>query len=571
MREIGQIMNYTTEQKNIFNFVKNGFGSGIIDAVAGAGKTTTIIESAKYLKDQSKTLFCAFNKSIANEIGKKFSDRAMDLVSVKTIHSLGFGILRSNLGSELKLDDNKYKSLIKDEKFELASKEGIENILRINNLDPNNIIDQYQQYGVNNLIRLIRSRLIEINKKFRSTYTKTNFEDFKDMVLHFSLFNEIEAKKSNFDRELGEYYNLHLLLLEFGNLFSKKTMIIDFVDMLYLPIKWKLEPNRVYDFVFVDECQDLSKSQLGIVLKHTSKSGRMLSVGDPRQSIYGFTGADIESFDHVKQASNAKELQLTKCFRCPRKVIEIAKTIRSDIEGAKQNDGNVVSIESDLVVKQAKEGDLIISRTRAPLTSLVFEFIDRNIQVRIHEEEVKEIINELKIMFKRNELSAIIDSYSMGFEKFKEPVLKRGEWIIRKNAERIVDKTERDIHVNSELAFMNRKINFIQKKYNEWKLHCSTIYDILQTIKKFITKQGNSIRLSTIHRAKGLEEKRVFILDYDVMPMLRPSQKNWEVTQEVNLKYVAVTRAMDSLFLVNSIKQDITLDGGESMFDEDFF
>ena len=564
-------MNFTSEQENIFSFVRNGSGSGIIDAVAGAGKTTTIIESARYLNNHKETLFCAFNKSIASEIGKKFRDKEMNLVNVKTIHSLGFGILRSNLGSEIKLNDNKYNTLLQSEDFGRQSKQGIEDIIRINNLDPNHIVDRYQQYAINNLTRLIRKRLLDINKKFRATYTKNSFDAFEEMVLHFSLFNDVEVRKTNFQKELQYYYDLHKLLLDEGNAFSKKTLIIDFVDMLYLPIKWQLEPDKVYDFVFVDECQDLSKSQLGIVLKHTSKKGRMLSVGDPRQSIYGFTGADIESFDRVKQVSNAQELQLTKCFRCPKKVIEIAKTIRTDIKGAKQNDGQVESIEADQILTLAKKGDLIISRTRAPLTSLIFEFIDKNIQVRIHEEEVKEIVNELKIIFKKNELNALLDSYSEGFDQFKAPVLKRGEWIIQKNAERIVDKSEREIYINTEIAFLNRKLDFIQKKYNQWKEKCNTIYDILQLVKQFITKKGDAIKLSTIHRAKGLEEERVFILDYDVLPILRPSHKDWESTQEVNLKYVAVTRAKSSLFLVNSVKQDFKLDNGESMFDESFF
>lgn len=564
-------MKYTAEQEKIFNFVKNGFGSGIIDAVAGAGKTTTIIESAQYLKDHTKTLFCAFNKSIANEIGKKFSNKGMDLVTVRTIHSLGYAILKSNLGSEIKLNENKYRVLIKDSHFKEESKDGIENILQINNLDPNHITDKYQKYAIKNLLYVINNRLLEINYKFRSTFTRSNFEDFKNMVLHFSLFNEIEVRKANFDKELKEYYNLHLLLLEYGNSFSRKTLVVDFIDMLYLPIKWKFEPNKVYDFVFVDECQDLSKSQLGIVLKHASKSGRMLSVGDPRQSIYGFTGADIESFDRVKQASKAKALQLTKCFRCPKKIIDIAKTIREDIVGAKKEEGEVITIESSQIIDYAKEGDLIISRMRAPLIALVFDFIDKNTQVRIHEDEVKEIINELKLIFKKDELSANLGNYPGGFEQFKAPILERGQWIIHKNAERIVNKTERELHINDEISFLNRKVDFIQKKYAEWKQDCTTIFDILKKVKIFIDKQGDAIKLSTIHRAKGLEEKRVFILDYDMLPILRPSQKGWEITQEVNLKYVAVTRALESLFLVNSEVQCKFLVNGESMFDESFF
>lgn len=564
-------MNYTQEQKNIFNFIKNGHGSAIVDAVAGAGKTTTIIESARFIDDHSRTLFCAFNNSIAKEIAKRFRAKSMNTVTVKTIHSLGYNILKSNLGNNVELNNNKYRELIKRKDFERDVKETIKNIIKINQLDPLNIFDKYQKYAIDRLVWKIKNKLLEINQKFRSTYTKENFFDFESMILHFNLFNEVEVKKDQFKNELKAYYNLHKILLEYGNKFSGTTGIVDFTDMLYLPIKWKLKPPKVYNFVFVDECQDLSKSQLGIVLKYTSKTGRMLSVGDPRQSIYGFTGADIESFRRVKEKSNANELALTLCFRCPKDVIEIAKTIRSDIQGAKDYQGEVKQISSNDILRLAKPNDLIISRTKSPLLELVFEFIDNDIKVSIHEDEVKEIISELKIMFKQNELTTNINSFNEGFELFKMPILKRVEWLIKKNAERIIDKTERDLFINDEISFLHKKINFLQKKHSQWNKDCNNIYDVLEKVHEFITNQKNAIKLSTIHRAKGLEENRVFILNYDELPMIRPSQLDWEITQEINLKYVAVTRAKETLFLVASDRIDKTINEDESMFDEAIF
>ncbi|MEL6973551.1 MAG: ATP-dependent helicase, partial [Bacteroidota bacterium] len=61
-------MQYTPEQLAVFDFVQNGSGHGIIDAVAGAGKTTTIMRSTDYVPAEAKILFCAFNNSIAKEI-----------------------------------------------------------------------------------------------------------------------------------------------------------------------------------------------------------------------------------------------------------------------------------------------------------------------------------------------------------------------------------------------------------------------------------------------------------------------------------------------------------------------
>jgi len=202
---------------------------------------------------------------------------------------------------------------------------------------------------------------------------------------------------------------------------------------------------------------------------------------------------------------------------------------------------------------------------------LVFEFIDNDIKVSIHEDEVKEIIIELKKMFKQNEFSTNINSLNGGFEKFKIPILSRGEWLIKKNAERIVDETEKELHINDEISFLNKKMNFLQKKHSQWSQNCKNIYDILKRVHNFIINQDNTIKLSTIHRAKGLEENRVFILNYDELPMIRPSHLDWEITQEINLKYVAVTRAKETLFLVESEQSTKTTNENESMFDDTFF
>ena len=343
-------------------------------------------------------------------------------------------------------------------------------------------------------------------------------------------------------------------------------MVIDYTDMLYLPYKWNLQPVRKYEFLFIDECQDLSKAQFAVAAKYGKKGGRILAVGDPSQSIYGFTGADINSFTRVKEYTQANQLPLTTCFRCPKKVVELAKAIRTDIVGNKEDEGIIHTILFDDVVSSAKPGDLIISRLRAPIVLLVFSFIDKNIKVHIHEDEVKEIINEIKNIFKQNELNLIISSLSYGFDDLKTEVMNRWSWIIQKNSERITDSTERNLYVENEKKYLERKLDFLHKKYEQWKNDCDTLNDILRRIKDFISATDNAIKLSTIHRAKGLENKRVFVLNYDELPFFRLQQKDWERTQEINLKYVAITRTLSELYLIENKKIE-TIEKEESLFD----
>lgn len=545
---------YTPEQVDIFEFVRIGSSHGIIDAVAGAGKTTTIMESARFVENKSDVLFCAFNNSIANEIANRFHEKGMHEITVKTIHALGRQILQSNnrTGQSIQLQNEKYRELLKSPDLQSLLEPLHRRVIIINNLDPDDEFDDRQKYAKNNLIKMFNNRLLDINQKYRATLTKDNIEDFEELIIHFGIFNEVEIKKKNYKNELEFYYESHKILLEEGNKLSEKAMIIDFTDMLYLPYKWNLFPSNKFSFLFIDECQDLSKAQLAVAVKYGRKGGRILAVGDPRQSIYGFTGADIDSFNRVKEYTCARQLPLNTSFRCPKKVIDIAKTIREDITGIKEDEGVVKTILFEEVVNLAKPGDLIISRIKAPLVILVFNFIDKNIKVKIHEDEVLEIINELKNIFKQDELNVVISSLNNEFDELKEAVLKRWKWIIKKDAERIIDATERNLYKESEINYLETKLEFFHKKYEQWKDECPTILEILRKIKIYISATDNPIKLSTIHRAKGLENERVFIIDYDKLPMSRLEQKDWEKIQEINLKYVAVTRAMQELFLVVS-------------------
>jgi superfamily I DNA/RNA helicase len=560
-------MTFTDEQKRIFQFVEQEGGHGIIDAVAGAGKTTTIMECAKFVKDKSTILFCAFNNSIAAEIARKFHKLGLNEVAVKTIHALGRQIIQDNnsSGQPINLEENKYIELLKSKEIQEQLKPLFEKILKINGLEIDGFDDR-KNFAANNLVNKINSRLVEINQKYRATLTKEEVTEFENLVIHFGIFNDIEIGKKNFKDEIKEYFECHKILLEAGNLLSQRTMVIDYTDMLYLPYKWNLQPVRKYEFLFIDECQDLSKAQFAVAAKYGKKGGRILAVGDPSQSIYGFTGADINSFNRVKEYTQANQLPLTTCFRCPKKVVELAKTIRTDIVGSKEDEGIVYSILFEDVVNSAKPGDLIISRLRAPIVLLVFSFIDKNIKVQIHEDEVREIINEIKNIFKQNELNQIISSLSYGFDDLKTEVMKRWNWIIQKNSERITDSTERNLYVENEKKYLEKKLDFLHKKYEQWKNDCDTVNDILKRIKDYISATDNAIKLSTIHRAKGLENIRVFILNYDELPFFRLQQKDWERIQEINLKYVAITRALSELYLIENKKIE-TIEKEESLFD----
>jgi superfamily I DNA/RNA helicase len=88
----GVEVKYSKYQDAIFNFVKNKSGNALINACAGSGKTTTIIESMKFTK--GNCIFLAFNKAIANELEKRVPANA----TAKTLHSLGLSAITKEFG-----------------------------------------------------------------------------------------------------------------------------------------------------------------------------------------------------------------------------------------------------------------------------------------------------------------------------------------------------------------------------------------------------------------------------------------------------------------------------------------
>ena len=97
-------------QKIIFEFITKGSGNAVINAKAGSGKTTTLVEAMKLLPVKEKALFVAFNKAIANELETRVKD--LKNVSVKTYHGLGYAIFRENYGNRSEIQEYKYTAYI---------------------------------------------------------------------------------------------------------------------------------------------------------------------------------------------------------------------------------------------------------------------------------------------------------------------------------------------------------------------------------------------------------------------------------------------------------------------------
>lgn len=169
-------MTPTKEQETIYNFVKYDSNHGIIDAVAGSGKTTTIIESASFIDRDNNILFCAFNKSIRDEIKSRFDKKGMDNITVKNLHQLGYDILKSNHEGKFNFEPSKYKKLI-SRLIGSDLKSHLKSYLKLHKvkLEPTNSYEESQIY---NNTKIFKDKLEDICHKYRLTLTPDNFESF---------------------------------------------------------------------------------------------------------------------------------------------------------------------------------------------------------------------------------------------------------------------------------------------------------------------------------------------------------------------------------------------------------
>jgi len=136
-----QLFNWNDYQQRIFEWVQNGKGNAMVNAVAGSGKTASINGIVAALPASAKIQIVAFNRHIVQKL-KDDSRIPKGRVKVSTAHSLGKGLLTAYFGGNLfDPDERKYFHLAKDAVQRLMSKRVDFDIL--NREDPESAALQY--------------------------------------------------------------------------------------------------------------------------------------------------------------------------------------------------------------------------------------------------------------------------------------------------------------------------------------------------------------------------------------------------------------------------------------------
>jgi len=294
--------------------------------------------------------------------------------------------------------------------------------------------------------------------------------------------------------------------------------IIDGSDMIFLPIRngW-LRPK--WDLGVVDEAQDMTPAQLEIF--QGVVRGRIAVVGDNCQAIFAFRGADSNSLDRLKQELNARELPLTVTYRCGKAIVAEAVQMVPDFQAGEDNpEGAVEYLEASKLMAALEPGDFLLSRVNAPLVSVAMSLLKAGKRARI---AGKDVGKGLVALIRKMAARSVPDL--MG---------KIAVW-----EQREIDRLTK--RYQARPAALQQRIEAAQDQaamLTSLAEGAHSVDDVSAAITTLFTDDGlgaaGVITCSSVHRAKGLEANRVFILAHTLRS---------HTQEEINISYVAITRA----------------------------
>jgi superfamily I DNA/RNA helicase len=300
---------------------------------------------------------------------------------------------------------------------------------------------------------------------------------------------------------------------------------IDFADMIYLPIRnrW-LTPQ--YDRVLVDEMQDMTVAQL--LIAQGLCTGPLYGLGDDRQAIYGFRGADTESLSRLQTELSARTLKLTRTYRCGTAIVDYARRLVPDFEAGPHNPtGEISSLSISKIVDDITPGSFILSRLNAPLVPIAMSLLRARKRTAIAGRDIGAGIKSL--------------IRKLGTRSVPDTLAKLAAWQERETERAI--KAKRDDRIGSiqDQADTLRSLIDGATGLQEVNARIDTLFSDDPSSPAVIT-------CSSVHKAKGLEADRVYLLAETLYP-----RGNRESIEEQNIEYVAITRARDQLILVRGL------------------
>jgi superfamily I DNA/RNA helicase len=294
--------------------------------------------------------------------------------------------------------------------------------------------------------------------------------------------------------------------------------IIDFGDQNWCPVVMNLSLGRPFGTVYIDEAQDINALQQSLILRLAQRD-QIVLVGDPHQAIYGFRGSISGAMATLEQRLGIPDpLPLSVSYRCPKAVVEVAQQWVPEFSAHESAPEGTVTEHKEWDHTSIPIGSTILCRNNAKLVPIALYLLSKERGATIKGSEIGKGLAKL---------ARSIDKASS--PKTPADFIKAVEAWFQANYE----KPNAEDKANSLIALIRG-------------LNTANGETLANRVQWLFSDEAGLITLSTIHKAKGLEWKSVFMLDRHLIPS-RFARTPEQFQQEENLLYVGVTRSKDSL------------------------
>ncbi len=484
-------MNLTAEQQKIIE----SQGNIKINAVAGSGKTTTVIEYANTRPANSKILYIAFNKSVKLEAIEKFRLKGLTNVKVETAHSLAYQYIV-----------RKYNYSVRNQSYRISEVADILNLQGVG--------EKHTEYMIANHINKFVSYFLNSDKRYVSEL------DYRKIVSS----KNAKTFVSNNYKYIARQTQLFLSRMDKGE--------IEIIHDFYLKKFQLSNPKLNFDYILFDEGQDSSAVMLDIFL---NQEATKVIVGDTHQQIYTWRHA-VNSLEKA----DFKTFNLSTSFRFSEDIANLAnKTIQLKSKLNLASDVKIIGKGSNSKL----ETKAIIARTNLGLLVKAIKYIsDRKNPKPIYFEGN---INSYTYADDGASLYDVLALYNNEKSRIKDTVIRSMPDL--DELEDYIEKTE-DIQLSMMVQIVKEYGNQIPKLINtlkSWQVENDE-------------KQNAKIIFSTVHKCKGMEYDSIqlasdFISDERLSKLIetkKPEDLDYaKLNEEINLLYVAITRTKNRLII----------------------
>lgn len=446
----------TQEQLNCVTHAVETMDNILVQALAGAAKTATIVLMSKALPDV-EILCLAFNKKIAVEM----NDRLPSNCRSSTLNALGHRIWGDAIGKRLNINTKKMYTITSDVINALPSAaqesawKGFKEIL--------STVKEAKSAGY------IPEEVLETRKKNRPNPLMDSFE-----------FYEIcEFKLADWEQNLVDAILCNSIEQSFDG-------EMDFDDQIYMPSCFRAA-FPIYSLVMVDEAQDLSALNHRFLKRLARK--RLIAVGDPCQAIYGFRGAHEHSMQLMRDEFNMKKLTLTTSFRCPEAIVEHVRWRAPEMQSWDDHPAlGEIDIHTHWAIDDIPDNAVVICRNNAPLYKLAITFLKNGRPPKLAASDIgKALVGLMKKLGPTNMLR----------DDAKTEVKR---WLQGKEKRSRAKRTFRD-----QAECMNIFLD-----------NTDTLGQAIHFAQSMLSYEG-AVQFMTGHKAKGLEFEQVYFLDEELV------------------------------------------------------